>query len=284
MNRTVVVMCALTLLGVAPAYGQVSLGAATASGITVHPPTAAAVVSPPAQSEPQPGPQHGVQPAAHGGDLFLADPYTYAPRFRHRPRGRVHPILFPYVVGGAPYFGPHDFTAADLYPASGTSTIEQASAHGLLRLDVEPGTAQVYVDGFFVGSAGDLRSALPLGTGSHRLEVKADGFETVAFDVRVRPNAMLRLTHRLVRAGGDAVIVRGTQDVTAVRLNPDSTTGGVTADDATGASPPVVARPAVATTLYVIPRCYAGDRRPDPSDLPAGCRIGDLRVIRPGTQ
>ena len=269
MSRAAVALFVLTVLGVSPVHGQVSMGAATASGITVHPPSAAPVAQP-ARPEPQPGHQHHVQPAARGGDLFLADPSTYAPRFKRAARGRVYPTLFPYAVGIVPYFGPHDFTAPHLYQASGASRIEGESAHGLLRLDVEPATAQVYVDGFFVGSADDLRSALSVTAGPHRLELKADGFETAAFDLHIRPNGTLRLTHTLVGAGSEVRNVRVMPDGTEVRLKPDATADVRPKPDA--------------TTLYVIPRCYAGDRRPDLSDLPAGCRIGDLRVIRPGAQ
>ena len=31
--------------------------------------------------------------------------------------------------------------------------------------------------------------------------------------------------------------------------------------------------------LYIVPRCYIGDRPPLPSDLPAGCTLDDVRVI-----
>jgi hypothetical protein len=34
-------------------------------------------------------------------------------------------------------------------------------------------------------------------------------------------------------------------------------------------------------TFYVIPRCYAGDVRPRPEQLPAGCQIARLREIPP---
>lgn len=34
-------------------------------------------------------------------------------------------------------------------------------------------------------------------------------------------------------------------------------------------------------TFYVIPGCYAGDRRPEPESLPPGCRISRLRVVPP---
>ena len=55
-------------------------------------------------------------------------------------------------------------------------------------------------------------------------------------------------------------------------------------DPATGPPPaPVVTmRPAAPKTFYVIPRCYAGDRRPSADWLPVGCDLSKLRVIEAG--
>ncbi|OFW16753.1 MAG: hypothetical protein A3H29_05935 [Acidobacteria bacterium RIFCSPLOWO2_02_FULL_67_21] len=51
------------------------------------------------------------------------------------------------------------------------------------------------------------------------------------------------------------------------------------------AAPPIVSQPppapGPAKTFYVIPGCYAGDRRPAPEWLPAGCDISRLRVVPP---
>ena len=38
----------------------------------------------------------------------------------------------------------------------------------------------------------------------------------------------------------------------------------------------------VKKTVYVIPRCYAGDKPPDASRLAPGCDIRDMKVIPPG--
>ena len=46
-------------------------------------------------------------------------------------------------------------------------------------------------------------------------------------------------------------------------------------------APAPVFLPAPPKTLYVIPRCYAGDRLPDPKTLRADCDIADLRTIPP---
>ena len=42
--------------------------------------------------------------------------------------------------------------------------------------------------------------------------------------------------------------------------------------------PPV---PGVPKTFYVIPRCYAGDKPPEPGALPPGCDLAALRIIPP---
>jgi hypothetical protein len=46
-------------------------------------------------------------------------------------------------------------------------------------------------------------------------------------------------------------------------------------------APYVAGTPGRAKTFYVIPGCYAGDRRPQPDRLPAGCALSRLRVVPP---
>ena len=46
-------------------------------------------------------------------------------------------------------------------------------------------------------------------------------------------------------------------------------------------APPPAPTPGTPKTFYVIPRCYAGDRPPDPDALPPGCDRGQLRVVPP---
>jgi hypothetical protein len=55
-------------------------------------------------------------------------------------------------------------------------------------LNVEPASAQVYVDGFYVGSVADFsdpRPGLSLPLGWHRLEFRAPGFLTPAINVTI---------------------------------------------------------------------------------------------------
>ena len=67
----------------------------------------------------------------------------------------------------------------------------QPSAAGHLRLQVEPPTAQVYVDGFYVGTVDDFNGSAQdasLEAGPHRVEIRAPGYETLMFDVKTDAN------------------------------------------------------------------------------------------------
>ena len=60
---------------------------------------------------------------------------------------------------------------------------------GALRLNVKPGHAQVFVDGYFVGSVDYFDSVLQrlrLEEGPHKIEILAAGYESLIFNVRIR--------------------------------------------------------------------------------------------------
>ena len=61
---------------------------------------------------------------------------------------------------------------------------------GNLRLKIDPKQAQVYVDGYYVGVVDSFDGAfqkLGLDSGEHKIELKADGFEPLQFDVLITP-------------------------------------------------------------------------------------------------
>jgi hypothetical protein len=61
---------------------------------------------------------------------------------------------------------------------------------GKLRLKIKPRDAEVYVDGYFVGVVDDfdgIFQRLHLDTGTHRIEVRAAGYESLEIDVRIAP-------------------------------------------------------------------------------------------------
>ena len=134
---------------------------------------------------------------------------------------------------------------ADL-PEPTVTRAEPRSEAGFLELHISPASASIYIDGIYEGLAGDLRlTGSRLRPGVHRVRVEATGYQTHTFDARI--------------AGGQTVSYRRVLDPAAAEPR---------------ATPTV---PAVAKTMYVIPRCYAGDRPPDPS---TGCDLTKLRTIR----
>jgi hypothetical protein len=112
----------------------------------------------------------------------------------------------------------------------------------------------VYIDGVFVGSVDDFNASdagRTLDAGRHRLEIRAGGFEPVTVDVRILADETMTFRRELARA----------QD------RPE---------------PAVVAiREASPKAIYIVPRCYAGDKPPSASQLPAGCDVADLRMFPP---
>jgi hypothetical protein len=125
---------------------------------------------------------------------FLATRWTYAPIF-----------ISPFIV--SPYIGAAGFYGGGFWPGNGYSdygypacagvdcsapppvrTDETAADSGNLRLDVQPASAQVFVDGYFVGSVEDYANTLGgvrLTAGPHRLEFQAPGYQTLGLDVMI---------------------------------------------------------------------------------------------------
>lgn len=65
------------------------------------------------------------------------------------------------------------------------------SDDGALRLKVKPREASVFVDGYYVGRVDDFDGVfqrLHLEPGPHRIEVRADDYEPLSFEVRILPD------------------------------------------------------------------------------------------------
>ena len=87
----------------------------------------------------------------------------------------------PYWWWGAPYF--YDYGAYGYYN-------EQAGRGGL-KLKVQPSNAEVFVDGYYMGTVDDFDGTfqkLELETGPHHVEIRAPGYQTIGFDVRIEFN------------------------------------------------------------------------------------------------
>lgn len=75
------------------------------------------------------------------------------------------------------------------YPTSPQSTYS-SSDQGSLKVKIKPREAEVYVDGYLVGIVDDfdgIFQRLHIESGPHRIEVRAQGYEPLAFDVRITP-------------------------------------------------------------------------------------------------
>jgi hypothetical protein len=86
-----------------------------------------------------------------------------------------------------PYFGGYGGTPY----YSGYSGL----AEGAMRLKMKPRDGQVFVDGLYVGVVNDFDGVfqrLHLDPGPHRIEVRADGYETLTLDVQIRPDQTIK--------------------------------------------------------------------------------------------
>ena len=214
------------------------------------PPPMTAAPLPPMPSMPSsltvPNPFGGLIPGPR--DLYQSP--TGGDRFQQLPSMFPHP---PVVIGGGGGGGYYPWPAyPDPYamPNLAGAYQRRVEARGSIRIETIPGSAQVFVDGFYMGLAeefGLLGHPMTLSAGSHRIELRAPGYETLSFSVIIEPNEILRYR-------GDL------QSLTA--------------------RPPVVVvpgQPPAAKSFYVIPKCYAGDKPPTGA-LPQGCDRKNLQT------
>jgi hypothetical protein len=211
---------------------------------TTHRPSVPPATARPSVPPPITFPLPLIMPPVGGG---LTDPVAFRPQardlFRARQPFNTNPFKsFPY--GGGSYFDGY-------YPESvPPGQVMPPPAIGLLRFDVTPQSAQVFVDSFYAGTIADIEAqrVLTLVAGPHRIELQASGYQPKTFDVRIDPN--------------DTIVYRAALD-----------------RERTAAT--AAARPTGPTRMYVIPGCYAGNMAPRADRLPAGCDIKQVRVIDP---
>ncbi len=72
----------------------------------------------------------------------------------------------------------------------GYSVSQSYRDNGSLRLKIDPRQAQVYIDGYYVGLVDSYDGAfqkLGIEGGGHKVELKADGYEPLQFEVLITP-------------------------------------------------------------------------------------------------
>lgn len=219
-------------------------GASHAPPASVHP--APPSVPSPARPRPSSFPQRSLTPEAsprlEPASPFDAGPFTYAPRYKpwRRPR--------PLHNWGSGYGYALPFEVVEASPETPRASADEEQPRiGGVDLDVEPRNAAVYVDGFYIGTLGDFAAdGLPLRSGRHWIDLRAEGYETLTIPVDV-------LAGQLATYHGALTVARPPQASTA------SSRG--------------------TQTMFVIPGCYAGNRPPVESTLPKGCDIATLRTL-----
>jgi hypothetical protein len=94
--------------------------------------------------------------------------------------GYGYPGDYGGYVGGGGYGG----------GGGGYATSQSYRDSGSLRLKINPRQAQIYIDGYYVGVVDNFDGAfqkLGVEAGSHKVELKADGYEPIQFEVLITP-------------------------------------------------------------------------------------------------
>ena len=127
---------------------------------------------------------------------YYGSPYMYAPQY-----------VDPYAYGApAPYYPPSNYPSSN-YPAQRPAPsvdVERgdAQSEGGISFEITPENAAVFVDGTYVGTAGEFGPAaqpLDLAPGHHRVEVRAPGYRTTTFDADVQPGQVIPFQGTLQR-------------------------------------------------------------------------------------
>jgi PEGA domain len=110
--------------------------------------------------------------------------------------GVGYPYGYPYRYGYGygygypyPYYSPYGGYGYALPPPAYVSAVP-GYAYGGVRIQDAPPDAQVFVDGYYMGVVDDFDGPfqhLNLTAGPHQIEVRAGGYQPIAFNVNVQP-------------------------------------------------------------------------------------------------
>jgi hypothetical protein len=149
-------------------------------------------------------------PSRSGGRYY--DPYYYGGYYGagyYNPYYSYYGYPYSWGLGYGLYsgFGWNPYFGDPFDPGYGgyggySSGVYNTADQGHLKLKVKPRNAKVYVDGYFVGLVDQFDGAfqkLALNGGRHKVEVRADGFETAEFDVLITPDQTVTFQGELKR-------------------------------------------------------------------------------------
>jgi hypothetical protein len=122
-------------------------------------------------------------PGGGGGGVPIYPGYPWYP---YNPWGWG--LGFGYGTGY--FYDPFWYGGGGYYGGGGGGYSQAYRDTGSLRLKIKPREAQVFVDGYFVGDVDSFDGAfqrLNIDAGGHRVELKADGYEPLEFEVLITP-------------------------------------------------------------------------------------------------
>ena len=145
--------------------------------------------------------RHGAFVNRHG---FVGPGHFYRPYYAFRPNVSIgfglwagYPFAYPYAFYNPYYYSypyysnnrypPYGSVSADVYASPSDAVLDQTNTGGL-SFEITPNDAEVFVDNVYVGTAGEFTSTTqPLGVaaGHHLVEIRADGYQTIRFDVDI---------------------------------------------------------------------------------------------------
>jgi hypothetical protein len=156
---------------------------------------------------------------------------------------RLGPTIIYFVPGGGWGYP----TVGGLPGMSSAPPPEKKRPGGRVRLELQPGVdPQIYVDGYYVGTLDDASGELTVDAGLHKIELRAEGYETLELSVQVPADR--------------PITYRGELKSLDAQPAPDPAVPA-----------PVDVPPPVPATIYMIPGCYVGNVPPAEAGLPAGC-------------
>jgi hypothetical protein len=95
---------------------------------------------------------------------------------------------YPYYYGYPAYGYPYPATYGNVVPYGYGYGGYSGQPYGGLRIDLPQRDAEVYVDGYFVGTVDDFDGASQqanLSAGPHQIEISSPEFETIQFNVNI---------------------------------------------------------------------------------------------------
>ena len=145
--------------------------------------------------------------------------------------------------GWAPYYstwwwgGPSVYVAAgddDGYGYGYGDAGARAGRHAVVKTDVSPEEAQIFLDGKYIGTADDFDGSpdyLYLGPGKYHVECRLPGYQTYATDLDVTRGQRVRLDEKLKLEPGKSALDQFPPEAKGTPLGRVFTKGGPEADD-----------------------------------------------------